>query len=113
MRPEIHKETPMTIAEAKHELDRIKTRDKELTFRGSKTEEYLSQFAIVEAKKAKDLYKKIEALDIPRLKDVHICKLIDVMPQNLNEVKATLQGYTITIKDENLKKILDVLAEAA
>ena len=64
----------------------------------------------MDEKKAKDLYKKIEALDIPRLKEAHICKMIDVMPTNINDLKSILQGQPVTIKDENLKKILDVLS---
>ncbi|MEK6960401.1 MAG: hypothetical protein AABX47_04460 [Nanoarchaeota archaeon] len=110
MRPEIIKETPVSLPEAKGDLERIKRRDGELTFRGTKTEEYLAQFAAVDEKKAKDLYKKIEALDIPRLKEAHICKMIDVMPTNINDLKSILQGQPVTIKDENLKKILDVLS---
>lgn len=111
MRPEIIKETPVTLAEAKGDLTRIKKRDGELTFRGNKTEEYLEQFAAVEEKKAKEIYKKIEALEIPRLKEAHICKMIDIMPTTVNELKAILQGQPVTIKEENLKKIVEALSE--
>lgn len=110
MRPEIIKETPVTIAEAKADLERVKKRDSELTFRAAKAEEYLSQFAAIEEKKAKEIYKKIEALNIPRLKDAHICKIIDIMPANINELRAVLQGLPITIKDDNLKKVIGVLS---
>lgn len=113
MRPEIITETGITLSEAKADLARIKTRDKELSFRATKTEEYLNQFAPLEEKKARELTKKIESLTIPRLKDTHICKIVDVMPNTLIEIKAVLQGYTITVKDENLKKILDLLQEAS
>ena len=112
MRPELIKETPVTISDAKADLDHVKKRDGELTFRASKTEEYVNQFANVDQKQAKDLFKKISALDIPRLKDAHICKLIDVMPATINEIKAVFQGQPVTIKDENFKKILEVLGTA-
>ena len=112
MRPEIIGEKPVTLSEAKSDLSFIKARDGELSFRSTKTEEYLAQFAPIEEKKAQELFKKIDALHVPRLKDSHICKIIDVTPVNLTEIKAILQGYTLTIKDENLKKILEVLNEA-
>lgn len=113
MRPEIISEKGITLSEAKADLTRIKARDKELSFRSTKTEEYLNQFAPLEEKKARELSKKIESLNIPRLKDTHICKIIDVMPTTLIELKAVLQGYTITIKDENLKKVIEILQEAS
>lgn len=110
MRPEIIKESPVTIAEARADLNRVKKRDSELTFRAAKADEYFSGFAKVDEKCAKEMFKKIEALNIPRLKDVHICKMIDLMPASLNEIKSILFGSPITIKDENLKKILEVLS---
>lgn len=111
MRPEIISEKAITLSEAKADLARIRAREKELNFRATKTEEYLNQFAPLEEKKAKEIYKKIEGLNIPRIKDTHICKIIDVLPKTLPEIKATLQAYILTIKDDNLKKILEILAE--
>lgn len=109
MRPEIISEKSITISEARADLARIKAREGELSFRSTKTEEYLNQFATLEEKKARDIQKKVEALNIPRIKESHICKIIDVMPANLIDLKAALQGYTLTIKDENLKKILEII----
>jgi len=37
---------------------------------------------------------------------LHIIKIIDVMPKNVEELKAMLQSYTITVNNENLKKIV-------
>lgn len=109
MRPEIIKETPVMISEANADLARVKKRDGELSFRAAKTEEYLQQFSVHDEKKAKEIFKKIQALDIPRLKESHICKIIDVNPTNLNDLKLILQGQMITVKDDNLKKVLEVL----
>ena len=106
---DVIKEEPITMAELKDELKAIKKRDEELNFRAEKTEEYLQQFSSLKKKDAKDLCKKIEELDIPRLKAEHIVKIVDIMPKTADEVKSILQGYTITVSKDNLKKIADVI----
>ena len=110
-KPEIVKEEPITMAELKEELKKIKKRDEELNFRAEKTEEYLNQFQILKEKEAKELRKKIEELEVPRLRPEHIVKLIDILPNTPEEVKTVLQGYTITVTKENLKKIADAIRE--
>lgn len=106
---EIIQEEPITMAELKEDLKAIRKRDEELNFRAEKTEEYLQQFTVMKKKDAKDLCKKIEELEIPRLKPEHIVKIVDIMPTTADEVKSVLQGYTITVSKENLKKIADVI----
>ncbi len=104
---EIMSETPVTMAKLNEELEKIKKRDKELNFRAAKTEEYLGQF--VKAKKADGLVEKINQLNIPRLREQQITKIIDVLPATVKDLKMILQGYTMTVSNENLKKIVDVI----
>ena len=111
MKPVIVEELPLNGAELKSALENIQKRDGELSFRGNKTLEYLNQLTLPAPKKAGELKKKLEELNIPRLKDTHVHKIIDVMPKYVEDLKVLLQGYTITVKDEHLKKILDVIAE--
>jgi DNA-directed RNA polymerase subunit F len=110
-KPQIMEETPITMAKLKEELKKIRKRDDALNFRAEKTEEYLSQFVTLKDKEAKDLYKKVEELDIPRLKPEHIVKIIDILPTTPEEVKLVLQGYTITVTKENLKRVADAIQE--
>jgi len=108
---EIVSEKPISISELKQELEKIKKRDKELNFRAVRTEEYLQHF--VTSKDSAELAKKLEALKIPRLKETHIIKIIDIMPKTLDELKTILQGYTITVNNENLKKIVETVSKFA
>jgi DNA-directed RNA polymerase subunit F len=110
--PKVTSETPITMAELKESLDKIRKRDNALNFRAEKTEEYLQNFVTLSEKEAKDLYKKIEALDVPRLRPEHIVKIIDILPASPEEVKLVLQGYTITVTKENLKRISDAIQES-
>lgn len=110
-RLEIFSETPITTAELGAELAKIKKRDKELSFRGTKTEEYISQFTSLEYSKAKELFDKLNKLNVPRLKENHIVKLVDLLPTTPDDVKLVLQGYTITVNQENIKKIAKTIEE--
>jgi len=105
----ILKEEALNMYQVKNELDKIKKRDKELNFRAGKTEEYINQVASL--KHTDDLLKKIEALKIPRLKVEYVQKIIDTCPKTIKDLKVVLQGYTVTINNENMKKIVDLVSE--
>ena len=108
---EVVEKKSINMAALKEELAEVKKRDTELSFRGNKTEEYLNEFAILKPKQAEELYKKIESISIPRLKDSHINKIIDMMPASVAELKVIMQGYALPVTNENLKKIVDCIAE--
>ncbi len=111
VKPEIISENPITLTELKQEIDKIKKRDKELNFRVGKTEEYLSHFVTLNKAKQDELIKKLEKLNVPRLKDIHITKIVDIIPKTVDELKIILQGYTITVNNDNIKKIVDVVKD--
>ncbi|MBI1971126.1 hypothetical protein HYS47_05230 [Candidatus Woesearchaeota archaeon] len=104
-------EAPVTMVELSEELQKIKKRDGELNFRANKTEEYLTQFVQLKPSEAKELFKKIQELNIPRLKDDHITKMMDILPKTVEEVKSIISSYPITVSAENCKKIADIVKE--
>ena len=110
-KPHLISEHPISMAELKLELENVKKRDTELNFRANKTEEYISQVLEFDYTKAEEIKKKISKLEVPRLKEEHICKILDLNPKTAEELKVILQGYTLGVTKENLKKIVDVLAE--
>ena len=101
---------PLTLAEAKNVLEKIKERDKEFGFRAGKTYDYLSSVHTVDEKNAQELKKRIAELNIPRLKPEQIAKIVDLKPETVDELKVILQGVTIT--NDNLKKIEGLLGNA-
>ncbi|MBS3176014.1 hypothetical protein J4457_02145 [Candidatus Woesearchaeota archaeon] len=109
-KPDIIKESAMSLASVKEELARIKKRDGELNFRANKTEEYLNSVVKTSPKKAKELYDALVALNIPRIKDIHLNKIVDLLPKTVKELKVVLQGYTLTLNNEGLAKIVEVVA---
>ena len=102
-------EEAISIYDLKKSLSAIKKRDEELGFRAAKTEEYIKSFAKLDAKSVDAIKKELEALEIPRMKSEHICKLLDILPTDEDDVKLVLQGYTLTVTNDNIKKIADVI----
>ena len=109
MHPEILEETPITMSDLKDEINKIKKRDEELNFRVTKTEEYLNEFSKLSKTKREELVNKLNKLKVPRLKDIHIGKIVDTLPIVENDMAVLMQAYTITISKENIKKILETV----
>lgn len=102
---------PVCMSDVKDELTKIEKRDGELSFRAQRTKEYLDSVKLPSKAKAKEIREAIEKLEIPRLKENHVNKLIDVMPSSEAEIKVILQGYTVTVTNENIGKIAAIFKE--
>ena len=113
VKPEIVTENPVSMIEIKKELEDIKKRDKELNFRSAKTEEYLNQFLEHDPKVYEDIKKKIEAFKISRLKPEMLVKILDLLPRTVDDLKAILQGFVVSLSNEDIKKIIKVIEETA
>lgn len=108
---ELISETPITMVELKEKLAEIKKRDGELNFRANKSKEHLDNFATLSTAEVEKLKKKLNDLNVPRLRDRHIVKMIDIMPKDMDSLRALITGENITLKQEDLTKILTVLQE--
>ena len=106
---EIIQETPWTLVEVKEVLKEVKGRVKELPVRLNKTQEYLQQYTKIDGKKVKELKEKLGKLEILRLRERHMVKLIDIMPRDLDGLRLIFSGENVTLKQEDLQKILDAL----
>jgi len=106
-------EKPVSLSELKEKLEEIKERDKELDFRGNKVRDYLNKLVKMDTKASNELKSKIISLEIPRIKERQIVKIIDVLPEDLDDLKALMVGETTTITDENLQKIIEVVKESS
>ncbi len=107
----IVEEKPICMADLKEDIKEIKKRDEELGFRTAKVAEHLDILKVLKPKEAEEIFAKIQKLNIPRFKDIHIYKIIDLMPANMVELKNITQGYGLTATNDNLEKILEIMAE--
>ena len=103
-------ENPIALTDLKTELDKIE-KEGTLSFRGEKTKQYLDMFAQTDKKDLKKIREEIINLNIPRLKERHITKILDIMPTDLDSIKMLLSGETLTINDDDLRKIINVIPQ--
>jgi DNA-directed RNA polymerase subunit F len=111
--PDVVEEIPLNIVEVKDMLKKIKARDAELNFRAQKTDEYLQAVNTIKPKQAKELNEKLTGLKIPRIKEQHIQKLIDIMPETPEGVKTVTSGFNISLTIDQMKKLSNVIKEFA
>jgi len=110
---DIVNEKPITLCEVRDIIDVLKKDKKELNFRETKSIDYINSFVDLKTKDAEKLRKELEELGIGRLKERHIIKLIDIMPADLESLKLILTGEEVTLKLEDLTKIIEVIKKYA
>ncbi|MBS3172407.1 hypothetical protein J4438_02420 [Candidatus Woesearchaeota archaeon] len=103
----IIEEKPISLPEMDYHIQEMKKRDKEINFRAKKVEEYLK--VIPKVKDYKKITKELEDLQIQRLRPKHIALIINILPEDMDSLRAILTGENITLKDDDLKKIVDVV----
>ena len=106
-------EAPISLSELKEKLSEIETRDKELSFRANKVKDHLNKLVRLDKKSASELKEKLISLDVPRLKDRQIIKIIDLLPTELDEIRMIFSNETTSISPENMQQILNVVKEYA
>tara|TARA_Y100000310_G_C20525452_1_gene735779 strand:- start:70 stop:399 length:330 start_codon:yes stop_codon:yes gene_type:complete len=104
---EIIDEQPLTLSEMKEKLGKINKED--LSFRATKSLEYLKSFGKTKPEKISEKKKKIDELNIQRLKQTTISKIIDLNPTDEDSLKTILSVDHITLKQEDLKRIIEVI----
>jgi len=109
MEPKINSQIPVSMAELKIEIEKIKKRHKEPSIRVTKLEDYLNSLSTSSVEQEKKLSEALKKLDVPRLKDEHIVKITDILPKTVDELKLIMQGYVISISNDNLKRIADTV----
>ncbi|MBS3150468.1 hypothetical protein J4425_01525 [Candidatus Woesearchaeota archaeon] len=108
---EILNESTLNLADLRDRLELVKKRDTEFNTRSMKTYDYIKKF-LKDDKKVKDIKEKLSGVNVGRLKERHINKIIDVRPRNIDEIKAILSGENLTLKQEDLNKILEAIKNA-
>jgi DNA-directed RNA polymerase subunit F len=101
--PKFIEEQAISLADAKKILSNIAKEEEELNYISNKAKEYLDNCPVLVESKKNELNKKLQGLDLTRLKHEHIMKIIDFLPRNANELKVVLQAYPLSMpkKDQD------------
>ncbi|MDA3855261.1 MAG: hypothetical protein PF569_03315 [Candidatus Woesearchaeota archaeon] len=86
-----------------------KEKNQELTYREEKVREYLKKFQKLDHAETKKAQAELLALEIPRLGEEHIVKILELMPANGTELRAIVSHSGTVLVDENMTKIIEVL----
>lgn len=111
--PTIVEEKVMNLVDVKEAVKAIEKRDKEMGFLSQKTKEYLDAFVDISKKDKNALEEGLKGLNLTRLKDEHIAKIIDFLPQSEDELKAVLQAYPLTLPKKDKQAIIDEVKKVA
>ncbi|MBI2672050.1 hypothetical protein HYX16_03900 [Candidatus Woesearchaeota archaeon] len=106
---EIMEEIALALPEVREVLGSMKKRDKELSAKAAKVIDYISKINDLKEKEAKEMEKKLNSAEISRLKQKNIAKIIDINPKDIDSLRAILVGDNLTLKQEDLQKILECL----
>lgn len=99
----------ISLSEIKEKLELAKKENTELGFRAEKVYNYINDLDLQEKQKVEELHKKINELNISRLRDRHITKILDLMPKDIETLKSIFTGEAVSLKPEELKQILDAV----
>ena len=70
---------------------------------------FIKKFTELKPKEAKEIRKKIQDLDLMKVKQDYIVKVIDLLPENAEELNKIF--IDASLDEDESKKILDVVKE--
>ena len=111
--PQLVSETPLALADVKAILHAVEKRDGSLNFLSNKAKEQQEVFVALSKEKKEELYAKLGSLNLTRLKEEHFCKIIDFLPQNLEELKVILQSYPLSLSKKDQESLVAAVTEVA
>ncbi len=98
----IKNSTPLSMAESLEYIEKDKKSE-------NPVRDFIKKFVKISPKEAKELRKKLEGLNIIKMNDVNISKLIDVLPEKSEEVNKIFTD--VGLDEDETTKILDTIKE--
>jgi len=94
---------PISMSEA---LEYLKgDKDKEI-----EVKKFIKKFVKISPSKAKELRKKLEALELMKMKPEHLAKIIDLMPQDQESLNKIFND--VSLDEDESKKIFKAIEES-
>ncbi len=91
---------PMSMSEAVEFVDK----DSETDIKG-----FIKKFVTLKPKEAKELREKLVGLDLLKIKEEHIAKIIDFLPESSEGLNKIFND--VSLDEDETKKILDTIKE--
>ena len=94
----IKEEKPITMAEV---VALVGDSDK-----ATEIKKFVKDFKMMDVKKAKEMKEELRALDLIKLKEEHIIKIVDFIPTDASELNKVI--IEVSLDQDEITKILDV-----
>ncbi len=91
---------PLSMVEAKEYIDKDS---------GTDIKGFVKKFIILKPNKAKELKEKIVGLDLLKVKEEHITKIIDIMPETTEDINKIFSD--VSLDEDETKKLLETIKE--
>jgi DNA-directed RNA polymerase subunit F len=91
---------PLSMVEAKGYIDKDS---------GTDIMGFVKKFIILKPDKAKELKEKIMGLDLLKVKEEHIIKIIDLMPETAEDINKIFSD--VSLDEDETKKLLETIKE--
>jgi len=109
--PQFVSETPLALADVKSILESVEKRDDSLNFLSNKAKEHQEIFVTLPHAKKDELYAALTGLSLTRLKEEHYCKIIDFLPQTIEELKVIMQSYPLSLSKKDQESIVAAVTQ--
>ena len=76
---------------------------------GSDVKGFVKKFVKIKPDKAEELHKKLQELDLMKIKEENIAKIIDILPENVDDLNKIFSDFGLD--EDEIKKILDTVKE--
>lgn len=93
---------PLSMAESLEYLGSEKDSEKNI-------KEFIKKFVKLNTKEAKELRKALMDLNLVKMNETNICKLIDILPERPEEVNKIF--VDVSLDENETKQILDTIKE--
>lgn len=107
---EVTKEEPVTIARVKALLG---SKKKEATYEQKQALEHAKAFSKLSEKDSEEMLKELKALDIKKLKEMHLIRIVDFMPKDEEDLKNLFATEKLGLKADENEKILELVKKYA
>ena len=103
---EIKNEKFVSWSEAKKMLEK-KAKEKELGYEQKNALEHLRKFSKLTDKSTNDMVNELEKLE--KLRERHIVAIVNILPQDTDELKLLFANEIVTLTDDDKKKIVSIV----
>ena len=76
---------------------------------GAEIQKFVKKFVKIKPEKAKEMWKKLEDLDLMKMKPEHIAKIIDLLPEDTENLNKIFND--VSLNEDETKKILQTIEE--